>query len=194
MYGCENWTIKKAERQRTDAFELWYRKTLESPLDSKEIKPVNHKWNQPWIFIGRTDGEAEAPILWPPDAKSWRIVKDPDAGKDWRQKEKGMTEDEMNGITDSVDMNLSKLQEIVKDREAWHAAVHGVVELDMAEWMNTTKNKCFIWWEFLELQSWETASQVTLREESSYIEVCNKGQIDWTSKVLKKPKHLKLRN
>ena len=194
MYGCENWTIKKAEHQRTDAFELWYRKTLESPLDSKEIKPVNPKGNQPWIFIGRTDGEAEAPILWPPDAKSWRIVKDPDAGKDWRQKEKGMTEDEMNGITDSVDMNLSKLQEIVKDREAWHAAVHGVVELDMAEWMNTTKNKCFIWWEFLELQSWETASQVTLREESSYIEVCNKGQIVWTSKVLKKPKHLKLRN
>ena len=70
-------------------------KTLESPLDCKEIKPVNPKGNQPWVFIGRTDGEAEAPILWPPDAKNWLIWKDPDAGKDWRQEEKGMREDEM---------------------------------------------------------------------------------------------------
>ena len=68
-------------------------KTLQNPLDSKEIKPVNPKGNQPWIFTGRTD--AEAPILWPPDAKSWLIGKDPDAGKDWRQEEKGTTEDEM---------------------------------------------------------------------------------------------------
>ena len=72
-------------------------KTLESPLDSKEIKPVNLRGNQPWIFIGRTDAEAEALIMWPPDVKSWLIGKDPDAGKDWRQKEKGMTEDEMVG-------------------------------------------------------------------------------------------------
>ena len=72
-------------------------KTLESPLDSKEIKPVNLKRNQPWIFIGRADAEAEAPILWSPDAKSWLIGKDPDAGKDWRQEEKGMTKDEMVG-------------------------------------------------------------------------------------------------
>ena len=70
-------------------------KTLESPLDSKEIKPVNPKGNQPWIFIGRTDAEAEAPILWPPDVKSRLIGKDPDAGKDWRQKEKRAAEDEM---------------------------------------------------------------------------------------------------
>ena len=68
-------------------------KTLESPLDNKEIQPVNYKGNQSWIFIGRTDAEAEAPILWPPDAKSWHIEKDPDAGKDWRQEEKGTTED-----------------------------------------------------------------------------------------------------
>ena len=70
-------------------------KTLESPLDCEEIKPVNPKENQSWIFIGRTDAEAETPILWPPDVKSWLIVKDPDAGKDWRQEEKGTNEDEM---------------------------------------------------------------------------------------------------
>ena len=70
---------------------------LENPLDSKETKPVNLKWNQSWIFIGRTDVEAKVPILWPPNAKNWRIGKDPDAGKDWRQEEKGTTEDEMVG-------------------------------------------------------------------------------------------------
>ena len=83
-------------------------KILESPLDCKEIKPVNPKENQSWIFIGRTDAEAKAPILWPPDAKSRLIRKDPDAGKDWGQEEKRATEDEMlDGITDSMDMSLS---------------------------------------------------------------------------------------
>ena len=97
MYGCESWTIKKAEHQRTDAFELWLKKTLESLLDWKEIQPVNPKGNQSWIFIGRTDAEAEAPIRWLPDMKTWLIGKDPDAGKDWRWEEKGRTEDEMVG-------------------------------------------------------------------------------------------------
>ena len=91
MYGCESWTIKKAEYQTTDAFELWCWRRLLSPLDSKEIKPVNPKGDQSWIFIGRTNAKAEAPILWPPDAKSQLIRKDPDAGKDWRQEENGMT-------------------------------------------------------------------------------------------------------
>ena len=93
MYGCERWIIKKVECQRIGAFELW----CEDSWDSKEIKPIKPKGNQPWIFIGRTDGEAEAPIIWPPDGKSQLIGKDPDAGRDWRQEEKGMTEDEMVG-------------------------------------------------------------------------------------------------
>ena len=94
-------------------------KTLESPLDCKEIQPVN----QHWIFIERTD--AEARILWPPNTKSWLFGKDPDAGKDWGQVEKGATEDERVGWHHySMDMNLIKLQEIVKGREDWHAAVH----------------------------------------------------------------------
>ena len=97
MYGCETWTIKKAEHQRTDTFELWCWRRLLSPLDCKEIKPINPKGNQSWIFTGRTDAEAEAPILWPPYVKDWLTGKDPDAGKDWRQEQKGTTEDEMVG-------------------------------------------------------------------------------------------------
>ena len=112
-------------------------KTLGSLLDCKEIKPVHPKGNQPWIFIGRT--EAEAPILWPPDGKIWLIGKDPDAGKDWRQEEKGTTEDEMVGWHHCLDMSLSKLGEIVKDREAWHAVVHGVAKSQT--WLRTEQQQ-----------------------------------------------------
>ena len=93
-YGCECWIIKKAEHWRTDAFELVLEKTLYSPVDCKEIKPVNPKGNQSWTFTERIDTKAEAPILWPPDMKSWLIGKDPDAGKNWRQK-KRVAEDEV---------------------------------------------------------------------------------------------------
>ena len=96
MHGFENRTIKKAEHRRIDAFELWGWRKLLSPLHCKEIQPVHPKGNQSWMFIGRTDAEAETPILWPSDAKKWLLGKDPDAGKDWRR-EKGTTEDEMVG-------------------------------------------------------------------------------------------------
>ena len=101
MYGCESWTVKKAEHQRTDAFELWCWKTLESPLDYKEIQPVHPKGDRSWVFIGRID--AETPVLWPPYVKSWLIGKDSDAGKDWGQEKNGMTEDEMAGWHHQLD-------------------------------------------------------------------------------------------
>ena len=119
-------------------------KTLQSPLDSKEIKPVL-KENNHDIFIGRTNAEAEAPVLWSPDTMGWLTGKDPDAGKDWRQKEKGETEDRwLDDITDSVDMNLSKLWEMVKDRESLLAAVHRVTksQTQLSDW--TTIPKCTV--------------------------------------------------
>ena len=104
----ESWTLKKAEYWRIDAFEVVLEKILESPLDSKEIQLVHPKGNQSWIFIGRTDAEAETPIFWPPDVKNWLIRKDPDAGTDWRQEEKGATEHEMVGWHHQLNGNESE--------------------------------------------------------------------------------------
>ena len=116
-------------------------KTLESPLNCKEIKPVNPKGNQSWIFIRRINAEAETPILWPPDEKNWVTGKVPDAGKDRRQKEKRVTEDEMIGWHHWLD-GLSKLWELAKDREAWYAAVHGVAKSQtrLSNWIELNKN------------------------------------------------------
>ena len=104
-------------------------KTLASPLDCKKIKPLNLKGNQSWIVTGRTDAEAETSILWTPDAKNWLTGKDPEAGKDWRQKEEGTTEDEMVGWHHWLNGHeFEHLRELVMNREAWRAAVHGVAK------------------------------------------------------------------
>ena len=114
-------------------------KTLESPLDCKEIQQVHSEGDQPWDFFGRNDAKAETPVLWPPDAKSWLVGKDSDAGRDWGQEEKGTTEDEMAGWHHWLDgRDLSELQELVMDREAWRAAIHGVAKsrIQVSDWTN----------------------------------------------------------
>ena len=160
MYGWEldhneSWALKNW------CFPVVPEKTFESFLDSKEIKPVNPKGNQSWIFIGRTDAEAEAPILWPPDAKSWLIGKDPDAGKDWRQERRRWQRMRwLEAMIDSMDVSLSKLRGIVKDREAWSAAVRGVgKESDMTERLN---NNLFQSPQILKLERRWIASKVDL--------------------------------
>ena len=134
--------IKKAELQRIDTFELWcWRRLFESSLDCKEIKPVNPKGNQSWIFIGKTDVKAEIPILWPPDVKNWLMWKDPDAGKDWRWEEKGMTEDEI--VTWHHRHNRYEFEQAlgVGDGQAGLVCCKpwGHKELDTTEWVYWTE-------------------------------------------------------
>ena len=143
MYGCERWAIKKGWAPKNWCFwTVVLEKILERPLDSKEIQPVHPKGDQSWVFIGRTDTEVEAPILWLSDAKSWPIGKTLMLGKTEGRRRRGWQRMRwLDDVTDSLDMNLIKFQEMVKDREAWRVAVHRVTKSQtwLSDW--TTANQ-----------------------------------------------------
>ena len=138
MYGCESWTIY---RKLSTKELMLLNCSVESPLDCKEIQPVHPKGDQSWIFIERTDAKAETPILWPPDAKSWLIWKDPGAGKDWGQEEKGMTEDEMVGWHHQLGGHEFEWTPGVGDGQGGLVCCNSWVhkELDLTEWLNWTE-------------------------------------------------------
>ena len=145
MYGCESWTVKKAECWRIDAFELWcWRRILRVPWTVRR-STVHPKGNQSWIFIGRTDVEAETPILWPPDAKSWLIGKDTDAGRNWGQEQKGTTEDEMAGWHPRLDGHEFGWTPGVGNGQGGLAYCNpwDSKELDRTEWLNLSELN---WW------------------------------------------------
>ena len=138
MYGWESWTVKKAHCWRMDAFRLWCWRILESPLDCKGVQPVYSKRDQTWVFTGKTDVEAETPMLWPPVVKSWLISKDPNAEKECGQEEKRTTEDEMFGWHHRLNGHEFRWILGVTHREACRARVHRAAESDTTEWLNWT--------------------------------------------------------
>ena len=156
MYGCEELDSKESWVPKNCCFwTVVFEKALESPLDCREIQPIHPKRDQSWVFIGRIDVETETPILWPPDVKSWLIWKDPDAGKDWGQEEKGMTEDEMagwhhwlNGHGFGWTPGVGGGQGGLACYGSWSRK-----ELDMTEWLNWTEPS---WWCYLTI-SFSTA-------------------------------------
>ena len=135
----EDWAMKKTEHQRTDAFKLVLDMTVKSPLDSKEIKPANPKENEPWIYIGRTDDEVEAPIFWPPDGRNWLIG---NAGKNWQQVEKWETESEMVGWHHWL--NIHESEQTPRNSEGQGSLVccslWGCKEMDVTQWLKNNSN------------------------------------------------------
>ena len=141
MYGCESWTKESWVLKNWCFWTVVLEKMLESPSDCKKIQPVHSKGDHSWVFIGRTDVEAEAPILWPPDVKNWLIWKDPDAGKDWRQEEKGMTEDKIVGWHHWLDAHEFGWTPGVGDGQGGLACCDpcGCKESDTTKWLNWTE-------------------------------------------------------
>ena len=148
MYRHESWATKKADLWRIDAFEVrFWRRLLRVPLDCKEIKPVHPKGNQPWIFIGRTDAKAETPVLWPPDGKNWLTGKDPDAGKDWKQKKGVAVEDEM--VTQHHWLNGHEFEQTPGDTEGQgsleYCSPWGHSQSHLGDWTTTSLYPLMVW-------------------------------------------------